>query len=80
MLYLACSRLGAVLNPLMPIFREHELSFMLAHGEAKVFVVPKSFRGFDHEAMARGHEAATCRISTTSSLSMAAAPTISTRC
>ena len=52
-LYLACSRIGAVLNPLMPIFRERELSFMLAHGEAKVLVVPRRYRGFDHEAMAR---------------------------
>ncbi|HMN83308.1 MAG TPA: cyclohexanecarboxylate-CoA ligase [Burkholderiaceae bacterium] len=54
LLYLACSRIGAVVNPLMPIFRERELSFMLKHGEAKVLVVPKVFRGFDHEAMARG--------------------------
>ncbi len=54
LLYLACSRIGAVLNPLMHIFRERELSFMLKHGEAKVLVVPKVFRGFDHEAMARG--------------------------
>ena len=54
LLYLACSRIGAVLNPLMHIFRERELSFMLAHGEAKLLVVPKVFRGFDHEAMARG--------------------------
>ncbi|WP_038208128.1 cyclohexanecarboxylate-CoA ligase [Xenophilus azovorans] len=53
-LYLACSRIGAVLNPLMPIFRERELGFMLRHGEARVLVVPKVFRGFDHEAMARG--------------------------
>ena len=53
LLYLACSRLGAVLNPLMPIFRQRELSFMLRHGEAKVLVVPRRFRGFDHEAMAR---------------------------
>jgi cyclohexanecarboxylate-CoA ligase len=52
-LYLACSRLGAVVNPLMHIFRERELSFMLKHGEAKVLIVPKVFRGFDHEAMAR---------------------------
>jgi cyclohexanecarboxylate-CoA ligase len=52
LLYLACSRIGAVLNPLMHIFRERELSFMLKHGEAKVLVVPKVFRGFDHEAMA----------------------------
>jgi hypothetical protein len=54
LLYLACSRIGAVLNPLMPIFRERELSFMLGHGEAKALVVPKRFRNFDHEAMARG--------------------------
>ncbi len=53
LLYLACSRIGAVLNPLMPIFRERELGFMLRHGEAKVLVVPKHFRNFDHEAMAR---------------------------
>ncbi|HEX6362380.1 MAG TPA: cyclohexanecarboxylate-CoA ligase, partial [Albitalea sp.] len=52
-LYLACSRIGAVLNPLMHIFRERELSFMLRHSEAKVLVVPKVFRGFDHAAMAR---------------------------
>ena len=53
-LYLACSRIGAVANPLMHIFRERELGFMLKHGEAKVLVVPTLFRGFDHEAMARG--------------------------
>ena len=53
LLYLACSRIGAVLNPLMPIFRERELTFMLGHSDAKVLVVPKVFRGFDHEAMAR---------------------------
>ncbi|MDE1948080.1 MAG: cyclohexanecarboxylate-CoA ligase [Burkholderiales bacterium] len=49
--YLACSRIGAVLNPLMHIFRERELSFMLKHGEAKLLIVPRLFRGFDHEAM-----------------------------
>ncbi|WP_031405709.1 cyclohexanecarboxylate-CoA ligase [Thiomonas sp. FB-Cd] len=49
--YLACSRLGAVLNPMMHIFRERELAFMLKHGEAKVVIVPKVFRGFDHERM-----------------------------
>ncbi len=49
--YLACSRIGAVMNPLMHIFRERELSFMLKHGEAKVVIVPKLFRGFDYETM-----------------------------
>ena len=48
---LACGRIGAVVNPLMPIFRERELEFMLGFAEAKAFVVPASFRGFDHAAM-----------------------------
>ncbi len=52
LLYLACSRIGSVLNPLMPIFRERELEFMLKHGESKVFVVPKTFRNFNHEQLA----------------------------
>jgi cyclohexanecarboxylate-CoA ligase len=52
--YLACSRLGAVMNPLMHIFRERELGFMLKHGGAKVAIVPKVFRGFDHEQMLAG--------------------------
>jgi cyclohexanecarboxylate-CoA ligase len=52
--YLACSRIGAVINPLMHIFRERELSFMLKHGESKVVIAPKVFRGFDFEAMIEG--------------------------
>lgn len=52
--YLACSRIGAVMNPLMHIFRERELSFMLRHGEAKVLIAPRTFRGFDFEGMANG--------------------------
>src|ERR1700682_1646781 len=50
---LAAFRVGAVVNPLMPIFREHELSYMLDFAEAKLLIVPKLFRGFDHEDMAR---------------------------
>jgi cyclohexanecarboxylate-CoA ligase len=52
--YLACSRIGAVMNPLMHIFRERELSFMLQHGEAKVVIAPQRFRGFDFEKMITG--------------------------
>ncbi|WP_431273104.1 cyclohexanecarboxylate-CoA ligase [Variovorax ureilyticus] len=52
--YLACARIGAVMNPIMHIFRERELSFMLRHGAAKVMIVPKRFRGFDFEAMLAG--------------------------
>lgn len=53
-LHLACVRIGAILNPLMPIFRERELRFMLKHGETKLLVIPKVFRGFDYEAMIDG--------------------------
>jgi cyclohexanecarboxylate-CoA ligase len=55
--YLACARIGAVLNPLMHIFRERELSFMLKHAQAKVAIVPRLFRGFDHEQMLEGLKA-----------------------
>ncbi|MBR0659069.1 cyclohexanecarboxylate-CoA ligase [Neoroseomonas oryzicola] len=50
-LHLACLKLGAVSNPLMVIFRERELGFMLGLAESKVMVVPHRFRGFDYPAM-----------------------------
>lgn len=53
-LFLACVRIGAVCNPLMPIFREHEMQYMLAHARSKVAVVPRTFRNFDHQAMLQG--------------------------
>lgn len=49
----ACARIGAVVNPLMPIFRQRELRFMLGFVESKVIVAPSIFRGFDHEGMLR---------------------------
>ena len=53
-LHLACLKLGAVSNPLMVIFRERELTFMLGLARSKVLVVPASFRGFDYPAMVAG--------------------------
>ncbi|HVZ09739.1 cyclohexanecarboxylate-CoA ligase [Rhodopila sp.] len=53
-LHLACLKLGAVSNPLMVIFRERELRFMLGLAETKVLVVPDRFRGFDYPAMTAG--------------------------
>jgi cyclohexanecarboxylate-CoA ligase len=52
-LFYACNRIGAVANPLMPIFRQRELRFMLDFSGAKVVVVPGVWRGFDHAAMLR---------------------------
>lgn len=53
-LHLACVRIGAISNPVMPIFRERELSFMLDFAETKAIFVPREFRGFDHPAMISG--------------------------
>jgi cyclohexanecarboxylate-CoA ligase len=53
----ACSKIGAILNPVMPILRERELLYILNFCEAKVFVVPKLYRGFDHSMMAEGMRA-----------------------
>lgn len=50
-LYCACNRIGAVINPLMPIFRERELEFMLGFAAAKVLVVAREFRGFAYPEM-----------------------------
>ena len=50
----ACSKIGAVMNPVMPILRERELAYILNFCRAKVFIVPKTYRGFDYAAMAQG--------------------------
>src|SRR5882757_3807551 len=50
----ACSRIGAIMNPVMPILRERELLYILNFCEAKVFIVPKLYRGFDYSALAEG--------------------------
>lgn len=48
---LALSRIGAVPNPLMHIFRERELRFMLGFADTRAIIVPKVFRGHDFEQM-----------------------------
>jgi cyclohexanecarboxylate-CoA ligase len=48
---LAAERLGAVLNPIPPIYRASELRFILGVLESHTVVVPEMFRGFDHAAM-----------------------------
>ena len=53
-LHLACLRIGAISNPLMPILRQRELQFMLNHARSKVMVTPGVFRDFDYGAMIAG--------------------------
>ena len=50
-LYLACVRIGAVANPLMPIFRHRELGFMLSFAQSKAIFVSHDYRGFDYPGM-----------------------------
>ncbi len=49
-LSLASLRIGAVCCPLMPIYREREVAFMLRRSRARVVVVPERFRGREHAA------------------------------
>src|SRR5512139_1172401 len=50
----ALARLGALQNPILPLYREREVGFILRQARPGLFVVPRVFRGFDHEALARG--------------------------
>lgn len=47
----AASRIGAVSNPLIPIYREREVGFMVGLAKSRLIVVPQEFRGFDYPAM-----------------------------
>ncbi len=51
---LALNRIGAVPNPLMHIFRERELRYMLGFADARAVLIPQSFRGHDFPAMLAG--------------------------
>ena len=48
---LAAMRAGAIPNPVPHIYRERELSFMLAHARSKVYVARSEFRGFSYAGM-----------------------------
>ena len=47
------ARLGAVQNPILPILREREVGFITRQVDSRFLFVPRVFRGFDFEAMAR---------------------------
>jgi cyclohexanecarboxylate-CoA ligase len=49
----ALARLGAVQNPILPIYREREVGFCVRQAGSKLLVVPGEWRGFDFGAMAR---------------------------
>jgi acyl-CoA synthetase (AMP-forming)/AMP-acid ligase II len=57
-LTLALARLGATQNPLVMMLRERELGFICRQAGTRWLLVPGTFRGVDHEAMARAVAAA----------------------
>ncbi len=50
-IHLAAVRIGAVTNPLMPIFRHREVEYMMGFAETRLAIVPRRYRGFDYPAM-----------------------------
>ena len=50
----ALSRLGAVQNPILPIYRNKEISFIIGQAKTELLIVPRQFRGFDFAEMAHG--------------------------
>jgi len=52
LLSMALARLGAVQNPILHLYREREVSFVLSQIKSDFFFVASTFKGFDFTAMA----------------------------
>ncbi|MFK8021982.1 MAG: AMP-binding protein [Pseudomonadales bacterium] len=50
----AAIRIGAVSNPIVPIYRHREVGFILKQSRASVVIVPEEFRGFNFVSMIEG--------------------------
>ena len=50
-LHYAVTRIGAISNPLIPIYRDREIGYMVGMAESKMIVVPEYFRGFYYPDM-----------------------------
>lgn len=51
LIYIACLKLGAVVNPVCWGYRADELLYVLNKCESKVLFIPSEFRGFDYTTM-----------------------------
>lgn len=49
----ALARLGARQNPILPMYRQREVGFMIAQSRARLLIAPDNWRGFDYAQMAR---------------------------
>jgi cyclohexanecarboxylate-CoA ligase len=52
-LAVAIDRIGAIGNPIIPIYREREVAFIAAQADSRVLVVPGKFRNFDYRELAK---------------------------
>jgi cyclohexanecarboxylate-CoA ligase len=59
LVFLAATRLGAIVHPIPPTNRASELRFMLNLLESQVIVIPARFRNFDYPTMLAGLRAET---------------------
>jgi acyl-CoA synthetase (AMP-forming)/AMP-acid ligase II len=50
---LAACLAGLVVNPIVPIYRESEVRYILKDARARLFFIPRSFRNFDYLSMAQ---------------------------
>jgi cyclohexanecarboxylate-CoA ligase len=50
-LCLACTRIGAVAGPTLPIMRQREVGFMTSLTQSPVYIGPVSYRGFSYAEM-----------------------------
>jgi len=49
----ALDRLGAVQNPMLPIYREREVGFITEQAGTTLMITPGTWRGYDYAALAR---------------------------
>ncbi|MBT5570408.1 MAG: AMP-binding protein [Alphaproteobacteria bacterium] len=52
---LACAMLGLVCNPIIPIYRDAEVSYILQDAGSKAIFIPTTFRKFDYADMIERH-------------------------
>lgn len=51
LVYAAITRIGAVMVPVVSVYREHEVQFIVENSQAVGLITAGEFRGFDHAAM-----------------------------
>lgn len=52
LIYIACLKVGAAINPILPNYRHCELSHILKKCRSKVLFMPNVYRGYNHSEMA----------------------------